>query len=235
MRDIVVKGEHIVHGIYIIVIIILAVALIFKSSDGCDLDQNHIEDVVEEENEDPIQMLKNASVTIIKNTNPKSSSVTLLQTTVTNSNTQTTTSSQIDQTNNNDTDQNETEEEIEEEPEELLPITGQVELTIDKVTTEVKGEDWAKIVKIKFTIKNQKMPFYPKILAYLWDENDEAEVRNYVEEEIYLSKSNAGEMITEEKEVGISYNEIDKEKTLKLALEDEDEDELDFVIYKFTT
>jgi hypothetical protein len=228
MRDIVVKGEHIVHGIYITVIVILAVALIFKSSDGSDFnDEKHIENSEPEEEEDTVQMLKNASVTIIKNTNPKSSSVTPPQTT--NSNTQTTPPSQT-----NDTEQNETEEE-EEPEEELLPITGQVELTIDKVTTEVKGEDWAKIVKIEFTIKNQKIPFYPKILAYLWDDNDEAEVRNYIEEEIYLSKSNAGEMITEEKEVSISYNEIDEEKTLKLVLEDEDEEELDFVIYKFTT
>ncbi|MBW2965504.1 hypothetical protein KY342_00200 [Candidatus Woesearchaeota archaeon] len=230
MRDIVIKGEHIVHGIYITVIVILAIALIFKSSDSCSpsLDETEDKEIEEKEDDTTIQMVKNASITIIKNTNPKSSSVTIPTTTTS------TTTTPSSQTN---TSQNETTtEEDEEEPEEgLLLITGQVEIDIDRITTEKKGENWAKVVKIKYTIKNQKTNFYPRILVYLWDDNDDADIRNYVEEEIYLSKLKAGEALTEEKDVSISYNEINKEKTLKLVLEDEDGYVLDAAIKKFTT
>ena len=88
---------------------------------------------------------------------------------------------------------------------------------------------------ITIRITNQKpKSFYPKILAYLWDDNDPGDVKTYVEEEIYLNKLEAGKSITEESDVSISFNEIDKEKTLKLVLYDEDDEVIDTVIKKFT-
>lgn len=214
------------HGIYITVIVILAIALIFKSSNG---GTNGLpENSAEEEKENTEQMLKDASVTIIKNTNPKPASTTVTipkKSSNKSSNTQTTTIP-IENTTQNTT---------EEPQEELLPITGQIGFFIDKLTTEIKGEDWGKVVKIKFTITNQKpKSFYPKVLVYCWDDDDEAEVRSYVEEEIYFDKLDAGKSITEEKSVSVSFNEIDKEKTLKAALYDEDDEELDTAIEKFT-
>jgi hypothetical protein len=225
MRDIVVKGEHIVHGIYITVIIILAIALVFRSSNGND---HYIEDESNEEVENTATMLKDASVTIIKNTNPKPSSTI----TVPNSNGG---QSSNEQTNEEEEEPPEPEEEPPVEESELLPITGQISFFIDKITKEEKGEDWGKVTKIEFTIINQKpKSFYPKVLIYLWDDNDDSGTKTYVEEEIYFNKLESGKSITKEKDVSISFNEIDKEKTLKAMLYDEDDEELDIVIETFT-
>jgi len=229
MRDIVIKGEHIMHGIYITVIIILAVALIFKSSNG----NNMITEDIEEDKEDISQSLKNASVTIIKNINPKPSSTITIPSTNSSSSSNNQQSSSNSQTTNTTT---EPEPEEQDEPEEdLLPITGQIGFSIDKITKEIKGEDWAKVTNIKFTIINQKSKsFYPKVLIYLWDENDDSDTKNYVEEELYFDKLESGKSSTQEKEVSISFNEIDKEKTLKAILYDEDNEEMDIAIEKFT-
>jgi hypothetical protein len=236
MKDIEIRGEHIVHGIYIIVIVILAVALVFKTSDSngvpIDVDDN--------EESDDDQTVRDSSVMIIKNANTNPSSTITVpstsssssSTTSTNSNTQTNNGSTTQDTNQ-DSDDNQTEEE--EPEEELLPITGEVTFSIDKITTEVKAEDWAKVVKIKFTITNQNPKnFYPKAEVYLWDDDDDLDMRNYVEEEVYFNKLGAGKEITVEKDVSVSFNEIEKEKTLKVILYDEDDEELDVVIDTFT-
>jgi len=57
-----------------------------------------------------------------------------------------------------------------EEPE-LLPITGEVFITIDKINIDPKPniDDYAKITSVEFTIRNQDIDFEPKVVVYLTD------------------------------------------------------------------
>jgi len=192
------------HGIYITVIVILAIALIFKSSNGNNgLPENSHEEEKKEET-----ILRDPSVTIITNTNPKPTS------TITVPRSSSSTSNNQQSSSNTQTTTPNTTATTQPASDPLLPITGQISFFIDEITKEVKGEDWGKVTEIKFTITNQKpKSFYPKVLIYCWDDNDPADVKTYVEEEIYFNKLESGKSITEEKEVSISFNEIDEEKT----------------------
>ena len=151
------------HGIYITVIFILAIALIFKSSNGGN--GSHIEDI--DEDEEPAQILKDASVKIIKNTHTNPTSTVVVPTSPSSSSSSSSTSNDQQSSSDNETDDTNTAQD-EDTEEELLPITGQLSFFIDKITKEEKGEDWGKVVEIKFTIVNQKpTSFYPKVLIYL--------------------------------------------------------------------
>ena len=122
-----------------------------------------------------------------------------------------------------------------EEEETEVSITGDVYFKIDDITYEVKGEDWAKVTKIKYTITNSlARDFTPKIYVYCYDDNDPGEVKNYIEEEIVLEDIESGSIKTETTDVSISFNEIDKEKTLKMILKDENENKLETVYKTFT-
>lgn len=128
---------------------------------------------------------------------------------------------------------NKTQETEEDEP--TIAITGDLYFTLDDIIYDIKGEDWAKVTKIEFTISNaQSIDFTPKILVYCYDDNDPTEQKNYIEEEIILPKLKSSHEITETKDVSISFNEIEKEKTLKLVLKDQDDDVLDTIQKKFT-
>lgn len=112
---------------------------------------------------------------------------------------------------------NESDEPEEEETADLLPITGDVDLTIDKISYENKGT-WAKITKIKYTIKNQKEDFTPKILIYGYDSTYSSQMKGYVEEEIVLKELKAGESVTKVSPTSITFSDFDIEKTIKMEV-----------------
>jgi hypothetical protein len=135
----------------------------------------------------------------------------------------------INETQTNQTETNETEEVPE------VAITGELYFKVNDVKTVVKAEDWAKVTEIEYTISNaQSIDFIPKIYIYCYDDNDPSDVKDYIDETIILPKLKAGNEITEVSDVSISFNEIDKEKTLKLVLKDDDENTLKTIYEKFT-
>ncbi len=110
---------------------------------------------------------------------------------------------------------NETEEVEEEEPEEeeLLPITGDIFLIIDKIDYTIKSEDYARIISVTFTIKNQDVDFEPKITGYLTAYGSDDE------KTIILDELEAGYSVTEKStKLTFGYNDIDQDQTLKLDL-----------------
>jgi hypothetical protein len=122
------------------------------------------------------------------------------------------------QTDSNTSDEeDETEEEPEEDEPELLPITGEVLVIINKINYEVKGDDYARINSVKFTIKNQLKDFEPKIVAFLTQYGSDDE------KEIELDELKAGEQITIDSPVlTFGYNNIDDDQILNLEVYDED-------------
>ena len=115
----------------------------------------------------------------------------------------------------NTTETNTTEET--EVDEDLLPITGNIAFTIDDVIYEDKGE-WAKVTKIKYTIKNQKEDLVPKVLVYGYDDTYNTMDKDYVEETIILPELKAGKSVTKESKISITFSNLDEEKTIKLEL-----------------
>ena len=126
-----------------------------------------------------------------------------------------------------------TEEETDDGP--TIAVTGDLYFKIDDITYEIKGEDWAKVTKIKYTISNaMSIDFIPKIEIYCYDDNDPDDIKNYIEETLILSELKSGYEITETATVSISFNEIDEEKELKLILRDQDDDTLKTIKKQFT-
>lgn len=101
-------------------------------------------------------------------------------------------------------------------------LEGTISLEIKDIGYEIKAEDYAKVTNITIMIDNQLKTFAPIIKAYLYDNNDDDDIKNYVEEDIQLKKIYGGASEEKMLEVGISYNEIDLKKTLKLELYDDD-------------
>jgi len=210
MQDIIIKEESIKKFLYILMLLILVGIIIGQQvylqhykirNSSTKISQKEIE-----------EQRKNSSVIILKN-NEK-----IFQYQEEKSNTE----------NETNQTQNKTQEEINETMENEVtdqttkPLSGKITFTIDKITSEVKGEDWAKVTKIKYTIDNQKQDFFPKLLVYCYDDNDEEDIKNYIEEEITLSKLKAGDLMIQESDVSITFNELDKTKTLKIKLYDDD-------------
>ncbi len=140
---------------------------------------------------------KTPGVTIIKPNGSETS----------NSNNNSSSENQTASKNNNNTEQ---------KKDELLPITGEIIFTIDKINIDPKEniEDYSKITSVKFTIKNQDEDLDdPKIIGYLtmYGEDDEKTVD--------LNKIEAGHQITEtETNLIFGYNKIDEEHILNLEL-----------------
>ena len=106
------------------------------------------------------------------------------------------------------------EEVVEEEPEEDLPITGDIFFTIDEVNHIVKGDDYARIMSVTFTIKNQDEDFTPKVKGFLTYDQDDIK-------QVELSELEAGKSTTyTSTELTFGYDNIDNEKILKLELYD---------------
>ena len=114
----------------------------------------------------------------------------------------------------------EPEEEVveeEEETEDLLPITGEVSIIIDKINLDPKPniEDYAKVTSVKFTILNQDEDFDPTVKAYLKSYTDD-------EKEIELEELEAGEQTTQTStKLFFGFNNVDQQKTLVLNLYNE--------------
>ncbi|MBW2996052.1 hypothetical protein KY332_01995 [Candidatus Woesearchaeota archaeon] len=120
------------------------------------------------------------------------------------------------------TQENETEEENTTEPEpepepeeELLPITGDVFITIDKVNYVIKGEDYARVSSVEFTIKNQYKDFAPKIIGYLTQYGADDE------KTLEMEELEAGKYITTTStKLTFGYNSIDEDQILNLEVYD---------------
>ncbi len=99
-----------------------------------------------------------------------------------------------------------------EESDEPLPITGEVFLTIDEVNHVIKGEDYARVVSVTYTIKNQDVDFTPKLRAYLTSDSDDMK-------EVTLSTLDAGDSITQkETKFTFGYKDISETHTLKIQI-----------------
>ena len=107
--------------------------------------------------------------------------------------------------------------------EKTWPITGEITFTIDKVNYTLKSGDFAVINSVTYTIINQKKDFTPVIKGYFYDDSDDPD---YVEETIELEELEAGKSLIKTSSIHISYDEINKTKTLKLVLEDDEENTL---------
>lgn len=97
-----------------------------------------------------------------------------------------------------------------------------VTLSIDDYTIEIKGEDFAKITKIKFTILNEGTDtISPYLNIFLWDENDastdKANSKDSIETDGWVS---TGNYKTIEAPVSVAFNDIGLTKILKLTVYD---------------
>ncbi|MBD3355321.1 hypothetical protein GF361_05035 [Candidatus Woesearchaeota archaeon] len=106
----------------------------------------------------------------------------------------------------------------EQKKDELLPITGEIIFTINKINIDPKEniEDYSKITSVTFTIKNQDEDLDDlQILGYLtmYGEDDEKTVD--------LDSIEAGHQITKtESGLVFGYNNVDEEHILNLELYD---------------
>ncbi len=95
----------------------------------------------------------------------------------------------------------------------LLPITGEIKLIIDEIKYVLKGEDYARVTSVKYTIVNQKTDFTPTVKAYLEAYKDD-DVKS-----VELEKLDAGKsIILTEKKFTFGYNNIAKDQVLTLEL-----------------
>ena len=210
MEDIVIKVRHIKKGFYILLTIaLLTIIVIQYYYPNC----SRCIEKTEESKIIPMTEEENKSKTIEETEDSEAESV--------------------DNTTEEDTNAAE-EDEDEEEEEETTSLSGEVNFKIDDIEYEIKGEDWATVTSIEYTIDNQKADFAPTILVYLYDSNDDEVLKDYVEETISLAEIKAGNKITKTTSVHISFNEIDKEKTVKMVLKNEYDKELETATKKFT-
>lgn len=98
----------------------------------------------------------------------------------------------------------------------LLEVTGQVGLEIDDINFVVKGDDYARVMSVKFTVKNQlDRDLTPEVRAYLTHDLDDMK-------EVALDTIASGEQVTIlESKFTFGYNGIDSPKSVKLELFDE--------------
>lgn len=146
-------------------------------------------------------------------------------------------SSEANSSENNQTNSTlEQEEDVQtgsETEEDLLPITGEIDLIVNKINIDSKPEieDYAKITSVKFTILNQDDDdFMPTIKAYLtMYAGDE-------KKEITLNKLESGHSVTTTStDLFFGFNEVDETHTLNLELYDENKNMLDSVEKTFTS
>lgn len=214
MEDIVIKAKHLKVSGYLLILVILAAVIIFQyyypNCSRC-LNKTSTESEIAE------------PAIVEVETTTKESAVEEPSTTNTSTEENTTATSTEDNATNTS----------EEEQETPLTLSGEITFTIDDIVYEVKGEDWATITSIEYTIDNQKTDFTPTISAYLYDDSDDETQKDYVEETINLAELKAGKSITKTSSVHISFNDIDKTKTLKLILQDELDKKLKTAIKTF--
>lgn len=217
MKDIVIKGKYIVHGIYsfiILILIVLLIAEIYSIRICIDPDQTTTRKTNSAVQTSTPRIVDVGTGSAVQTSTPK-----------------TTTTTTSTNTNTND-DDNDSSQDEDEEPQTAEP--GQVKFIVEDIDYEIKGEDWARLVKIKYRIENGKEDFYPIIFAYLFDANDGEDIRTLEQAKIELPLLEEGEIITKESDVQISFNELDREKTLRLVLRNELGKEVKIALKKFT-
>jgi len=99
---------------------------------------------------------------------------------------------------------------------------GELTLTIGKIGTELKGEDWGKITSIELEIDNQLRDITPVIKVYVFDSQDEATTRNLVRESDELSRIDVGSTLKKTLKSSISVNRLNLTKTLNIVMYDKD-------------
>ncbi len=109
---------------------------------------------------------------------------------------------------------------------------GDLELTVDipiKVKNtmllrkdsqyELKGDDYAKLTAIYFTINNNKKSFIPRLEVFVYDTNDNEE--DYKEIITFTSMIDKGKIFDKVERINIGFNEINNSKTFEVVLRDE--------------
>jgi len=104
-----------------------------------------------------------------------------------------------------------------------VQLSGKIDMKIEDVDYEIKSDDYAKVIRLKIKIDNQKRDITPKLLVYLYDDDDDPILRNYPSKNINLDPMIPGDVFEDfvvMGEHGIGFNEITKRKTLKVVLRD---------------
>jgi len=234
MKDIVIKADTLHKSLYLIPIIILIAVIVAQyfyphcsACSTCGTAGNSSTQLTAESLSDQQKDLTNTTSSPKTEEQPKEETETQTETTETNT-TQNTTVTNTSSTNTTTTSSSG-----------CTPtdVSNKIELLINKITYIIKGEDWAKVTKVSYTIKNGKIDFKPTLRVYVYDENDD-ETDKDVYKEVLLTETLAKSCeITKESVIssGISYNEINKTKTLKLEVLDEDSNSLASVTKTFKT
>ena len=124
---------------------------------------------------------------------------------------------------------NKTVEEVEEEVA-LLPITGDINVTIKRVAFIKKAEDYARVNYVEFTITNQDVDFTPKVTVYL-EAYGSDDAKDVTYEEI-----KAGETFSKlENKFTFGYNNIADEQEIILEVFNEKNKVVAKTTKKFTT
>jgi hypothetical protein len=204
MKDIVIKGKYIIHGIYLLIILILII-LLFAEIYNIRICVN------------PQQTSQNSQIT----TSPKIVDVSATSRTVqTNRPATTSTAAQTaSRTATNTSSQTNSSNQSPQIQETAEP--GKIKFTIEDVKYEIKGDDWATLTNIKCKIENGNEDFYPVIQIFLYDDNDPEDIKSLEQALIDLPLVENGEIVVKEIPVHISHNELNKEKTLKILLRNE--------------
>jgi len=215
MKDIVIKGKYIVHGIYIFIIFILILLLLAEIY--------------------KVRICINPEQSKASSSTPRIVDVgTGRAVQTTKSTTSTTGTASQDNTNSSDDDEeDESEPAPPEEPEVAEP--GKIKFTIQDIEHEEKGDDWATLTSITYKIENGMDDFYPIIQVFLFDDNDPSDIKELEQDRIELPLLEEGEVITKESSVHISYNDLHKTKTLRLILRNELGKELKIAVKNYDT
>lgn len=114
-------------------------------------------------------------------------------------------------------------------------VSNKVEVEIKKITYTVKGEDWAKVTKVQYNIKNGKKDFKPILRIFVYDDDDNDIDKGYYKEITLPDTLEKGCQLTKESITSFSYNDIDKVKTVKMQVLDSDSSVLDSTTKSFET
>ena len=93
-------------------------------------------------------------------------------------------------------------------------LEGNVSLTINDISFEIKEDNTVKRIKIDYTIKNEWGDIRSEIRLYLLEHKDNIEIVN-------IDELKAGAVITKETELSFGYDDIHQTQTLKIDLIDE--------------
>lgn len=136
----------------------------------------------------------------------------------------------VNETVEETTEEPEINETVEEEPEpEPVSYSGDVELTINDVMTELKNEGtYGKVTGVRFTINNEKEDFMPKVEVYTYEDGDTSSVfaRMPREERVYSTLKLGQENSYELSIASQQFVDLDDYIICKVRVIDKSSDEL---------